>query len=435
MKSILGIDVDIFPISGLSKIGDLVYYDGPITSVFSSKHNEAYIYDWVDSNDEVNRWLVYQINISALKMFIEGKLSHLNFIYSAQNSVFIVDIDNECNIKKCKISNLNAIPSDYLPEKEVFFDEELCPDKETIFTHFKLDEIDVDINNIKSNEIIVESEKIESEITNLHLNLSDKVSFGHIETATLGKILTKYQELSNSIALCLFHKPIYDDNGKLNYKSKQEQTDILKSVNTEFAFSKAASFSAFLVPKVKIVQENLFNTKTKIQLVFENLLELFKIDENNEQFEIIKNKYNKRVLKSFKDLLSEIRNDNLNIDFNWADYHTKQAMSKNIDKFKAIKVLKFLSDEFLNEPEKIIRKGYFKAIDRTNSAFKFVSINEDVLYRGKFSQELTLELYKLNFEDEYEIEIKRVSSNKQDSYDLIIKDTIVNWVKIEPATS
>ena len=46
----------------LTKIGDLLYFEGSLTTLFKNQKNgHLYLFDWADSDNTYNRWLVYEV--------------------------------------------------------------------------------------------------------------------------------------------------------------------------------------------------------------------------------------------------------------------------------------------------------------------------------------------------------------------------------------
>ena len=98
------------------KLGDLLYYDGPLLSHFidEERPNDNYLYRWVDNDDDANRWLISKISIEELTDFFEGKLSLKNLLESNQ-TIILLDLDDELNKKQIILTTLSNVPNSYLP--------------------------------------------------------------------------------------------------------------------------------------------------------------------------------------------------------------------------------------------------------------------------------------------------------------------------------
>ncbi len=108
----------------LQRIGDIINLDGPMLSLFQDERNkELYLFDWVDSNDTTNRWLIYNISAEILNKFLLNKISYKEMFDSIKEDIFYcADIVNAENIEY-SIYGLKYLPENYIPTKEVFFDK------------------------------------------------------------------------------------------------------------------------------------------------------------------------------------------------------------------------------------------------------------------------------------------------------------------------
>ena len=51
----------------LTKVSDLIYFDGPFLSHYVHKSGDNYLSYWVDCDDEFQRWLVFRVGITSLQ--------------------------------------------------------------------------------------------------------------------------------------------------------------------------------------------------------------------------------------------------------------------------------------------------------------------------------------------------------------------------------
>jgi DNA-binding transcriptional ArsR family regulator len=104
------------------KLGDLVYHEGPILSLYIDDHSNMFLYRWVDCDDKMNFWILTSISSYELSQFYHKKLS-LRQYYESCNAWVIVKIDNLLKIRE--IISLDIIPKDYLPKENSFYNEPL----------------------------------------------------------------------------------------------------------------------------------------------------------------------------------------------------------------------------------------------------------------------------------------------------------------------
>jgi len=128
MKELPGISLTEFPFKNIFKIGDLVYFDGPLLSVFSNDKGEIYLFDWSDNDDKYNRWLVFRISLTQLIQYLNKNISHYQLITTYFTDFIVsVDIDNDLNYYNVLLLNVADIPNDYLPDRDVTHIDEESP--------------------------------------------------------------------------------------------------------------------------------------------------------------------------------------------------------------------------------------------------------------------------------------------------------------------
>ena len=105
-------------------LGDFIYYEGPLLSLFKDINNKNiyYLCKWVDVNSISNKWLYIEVNTITLKDFLLKKIQLRDIILFSENK-FIVDLNNNLEeINKYIILNQD-IPIKYLPLKNSYYNE------------------------------------------------------------------------------------------------------------------------------------------------------------------------------------------------------------------------------------------------------------------------------------------------------------------------
>lgn len=105
----------------LKKIGDLIYHEGPLLSLFIDQGN-MFLCRWVDCDESTNKWMFSSISSFELLLFYQNKLS-LRQYYESCNQLAILEIDDSLKVKK--IRSLDSLPDEYLPSKKSFYIEGL----------------------------------------------------------------------------------------------------------------------------------------------------------------------------------------------------------------------------------------------------------------------------------------------------------------------
>ncbi len=107
------------------KIGDLIYHEGPLLSLFLDRDNPDtyYIYKWVDCNQKYNRWLISTTNITNLRSFFSKEFS-LKELFLKNPVCFLIEIDHQLNTANSRVCSIHALPDGYFPGEKSFFNEE-----------------------------------------------------------------------------------------------------------------------------------------------------------------------------------------------------------------------------------------------------------------------------------------------------------------------
>ena len=137
MKNIEGYSID-YDFSSFRKIADLVYFDGPFLSHYVSNKGDDYLFYWVDRHDKDNRWLVLRVSLASLQKYIGKELTLRELIEHPNDGyLYVVDIDNSLVYHDVKLVQPAALPADYLPESDSYYEFEPIPaeDAEELMTY------------------------------------------------------------------------------------------------------------------------------------------------------------------------------------------------------------------------------------------------------------------------------------------------------------
>lgn len=109
----------------LEKVGDLLYHEGPLLSLFRDKVqlSEFYLFKWADCDENCNRWLVFKSSSESLRGFLYKEYSLLQLV-DKNPFVFLIDIDEDLNHVRQYIANTSSLPPVYLPSANSFFNED-----------------------------------------------------------------------------------------------------------------------------------------------------------------------------------------------------------------------------------------------------------------------------------------------------------------------
>ncbi len=121
MTKINGISINELPFLNLHLVGELLFEEFPVTTLYSDKSGTPIVKEWIDCDDTHDRFFYFQTTKENLKKFINGNLSQRDFIENtADNFTFISD-EKDGKSVDIKIVSSTRIPQEYLPETDNFF--------------------------------------------------------------------------------------------------------------------------------------------------------------------------------------------------------------------------------------------------------------------------------------------------------------------------
>ena len=122
MKQIEGFEGNL-SINELTKVSDLIYYDGPFLSHYVHKSGDNYLSYWVDCDDTIQRWLVFRVGIVTLQRFVNRKQTLFELMRDLDDGfVYLIDVDNKGFSTKPLIVFYTNLPDDYLPDTDSYYD-------------------------------------------------------------------------------------------------------------------------------------------------------------------------------------------------------------------------------------------------------------------------------------------------------------------------
>lgn len=123
LPKIEGTSLDHLPLE-IMWIGDLLYWDFPLMSVYSSIDGKTYIKSWADcTTDHTHeRYMIFEVSKELLYEYITYKQPYLEF-YNQASEFYTVDIvyTINTNFRNIVLTDLWGIEQ-YLPHEKSFFD-------------------------------------------------------------------------------------------------------------------------------------------------------------------------------------------------------------------------------------------------------------------------------------------------------------------------
>ncbi|MEE9407560.1 MAG: hypothetical protein V3V28_05745 [Polaribacter sp.] len=422
MIKIKGISINELQIQ-MDFVGVLLFHEFPVTTIYSEK-NIPIIKEWVDCNDDIDRYLIYKSSKNVLKHFLEGKLNHLSFIKRATDSlVYVVDEKNG-KTTSVKIQSISQVPEEYLPSDTSLFTINDGVETKKIIDFFQLKEIKLDerpyIEHVKE---ISKSEH--SDVFNLHLIKGKNISFGSIDTNVLGNSLLSFDNLYQEIAL-----DHHFGKNRGDFKiSKNDKTEKLEQSKTLVFLNEAASFSVFLKAKHSS-QIDIFENKTELQKIAENLFFLFSITKEEDTLNENYLKFSDLVYKSYKHFLKNIIQNEVKLDLSWVNSKSTETYIEDFSLVKANNIIKNIESIHSETDDKFNVKGKFRAINCNTGYFTFIGL-DDEHYNGYFDKLLKDGITLLNFTDLFDVVIERKITKDAGSQEPSLTDIITAYYDVE----
>lgn len=117
------------PLQNLLWKRDLIYFEGPLLSEFSTKNGEKYLKYWCDCDEDYNRWMLFRIKEEDRLRLVLGEIPLIECIQE-KTSNFVFFIDEGEKASKYQLVDLVDIPQEYLPEEDACLNiEEYREDK------------------------------------------------------------------------------------------------------------------------------------------------------------------------------------------------------------------------------------------------------------------------------------------------------------------
>lgn len=123
----------------LVKFADLVYYDGPLLSHYTTRsRSKHYLFHWLDNDTERNRWLVMEVTLAHLFDFLSDSRTLLDITQEEYNNkLLVVETDSTGVFVSGLLVSVTELHPDYLPDTDSYLEAtpvtELMPNYVTLF--------------------------------------------------------------------------------------------------------------------------------------------------------------------------------------------------------------------------------------------------------------------------------------------------------------
>jgi hypothetical protein len=421
MLTSIGISIFSFPYILTEFYGTLLFHEYPTTVIFEDRNGNPIVREWVDYSDELktDRYFYYYTDRISLKQYITGELPHIELIRKGVNG-FVIFEDVKIDVKNYSIVPTHEIPSLYLPEEDFYFDEIEGVDLGKIVSQFHLDKIDINIESLnKAKEI---SNQKSSETLLVHFKKGKGIGFGTANTEVLARTLLKFDKFYKETALDVRLGP---DRGEIQLFAKKNE-HYLQYTETEVYGNIAASYAILLRPSTRLKQIDLFATGLEHEEISKQIFSLINTSIELNTLKEDYHNYSDYALKSYKALIDEIYNSELNINFNWFSPSSDSEFSEELNYIIANKIKYNLNNLSSKDELTINTSGKFRSLNCDTGHYTFIALTAEK-FTGFIDKSIKEGSEQINFLDVYGItilrEITKVAGNEESS----IKDNLVGF--------
>lgn len=408
--NLIKIDKLPFEVSGLIKISDLIYFDGPILSFYIDSHNNSYLFYWVDSLDGFNRWMIIPTSIMEVNNYLNKRITLYDLITS-KLSVFISDVDNRANFEHvylCLTADLDYL---YLPERESIYD---------------FDE------NSGSVTLAFYSIIYRSGVLEVHFNESHEVGYGTIKLDLLAKALIHFSEMSDALGSCYYNmeKKKFQSK-KSDFETEKEKKIIKFTDKTQFSNStklevlanRAASFSLIMKP---VEQELDLGTPTRTDKFIEFVVDFITASESVQKLGDLAPNLDTVVFNHYEELLKTIRQAKFKLGINYLNTRTNSCIKKSIASDTAEKIISNLELFDMDHVQAFSLSGRFTLLNIKSGQYRFESLDGNS--SGKLEDKALIFAPNIAFYTDYQVEITRRVTKKASRRKTIITDAITSII-------
>jgi hypothetical protein len=391
MQSLKGLKIESFPVKGLYKIDDLIYFDGPLLSFYANDGGDNYLYYWVDVDDFCNRWVVFPVELAELNDYLNGKITLYSLVNSSLTG-YIVDLDDDLETQNVLLIQISDLPADYLPEINSIYSCERT--SEEIFLNYY-------------------SKKYKKGILQTHFSGGNKIGYGTMNLHLFSKLMNNFTDLNDGLGNSFYktEKKRQEFRNKDKKEDKEKairKSDYLNTFKFDIVTTQAASFSVLLKT---VDQEIGFDgTPTRADKYIEFLSGFLSGSETLDTLKEYAHQIDASTINHYESFLKLVDESHSKFQIGYLNTVSKSAFSNQIDANQAqriiynLQILDFESEETLN----II--GKFVALNIKAGKYTFES--SDDKSSGTLRGEALKKCLEIAFNKTYQVEIQRKTSKK-----------------------
>lgn len=391
MQPVKGLRIESFPVKGLYKIDDLIYFDGPLLSFYTNDGGDNYLYYWVDVDDFCNRWVVFPVDLAELNDYLNEKIT-LHSLITSSLTGYVLDLDDKLETQSVHLIQISDLPDDYLPEINSIYNCEKT--SEEVFLKYY-------------------SKKYKKGILQTHFSGGNEIGYGTMNLHLFSKLMNNFTDLNDGLGNSFYkiekRKQEFRNKNKKEDKEKAiKKADYLNAFKFDVVTTQAASFSVLL----KTVDQEIGfeGTPTRADKYIEFLTDFLSGSETLDTLKEFAPKIDISTINHYESFLKLVEESHSKFQIGYLNTVSKSTFTKSIDAPQAKKIINNLQILDFESEETLIVIGKFVALSIKAGKYTFES--SDDKSSGTLRGEALKKCLEIAFNKTYKVEILRKTTKK-----------------------
>lgn len=391
MQPVKGLRIESFPVKGLYKIDDLIYFDGPLLSFYTNDGGDNYLYYWVDVDDFCNRWVVFPVDLAELNDYLNEKIT-LHSLITSSLTGYVLDLDDKLETQSVHLIQISDLPDDYLPEINSIYNCEKT--SEEVFLKYY-------------------SKKYKKGILQTHFSGGNEIGYGTMNLHLFSKLMNNFTDLNDGLGNSFYkiekRKQEFRNKNKKEDKEKAiKKADYLNAFKFDVVTTQAASFSVLL----KTVDQEIGfeGTPTRADKYIEFLTDFLSGSETLDTLKEFAPKIDVSTINHYESFLKLVEESHSKFQIGYLNTVSKSTFTKSIDAPQAKKIINNLQILDFESEETLIVIGKFVALSIKAGKYTFES--SDDKSSGTLRGEALKKCFEIAFNKTYKVEILRKTTKK-----------------------
>ncbi|NDP22609.1 MAG: hypothetical protein GZ091_16230 [Paludibacter sp.] len=391
MQPVKGLKIESFPVKGLYKIDNLIYFDGPLLSFYTNDDGDNYLYYWVDVDDFCNRWMVFPVELAELNDYLNEKTTLYSLINRSLTG-YVLDLDDNLEAVNTFLIQISDLPEDYLPEIKSIYNCEKT--SEEVFLKYY-------------------SKKHKKGILQTHFSGGNEIGYGTMDLHLFSKLMNNFTDLNDGLGNSFYkiEKKKQEFRKKGNKENKEKSIKKIEFQNAykfDVLSTRAASFSILLKP---VDEEIGFEgTPTRADKYIEFMSEFISGSKTLDTLKNYAQQIDISTINHYESFLKLVEESHSKFQIGYLNVVSKSAYSNQIDANQAKKIITNLQTLDFESDETLSITGKFIALNIKAGKYTFESSEDKST--GTLRGDALKKCFEIAFNKTYQVEIQRKTTKK-----------------------